>query len=156
MTTVLERYVVNQFPLAGAEPYDGGGVATIRLSEGQAGQFVEIERIVIDAVSGATFDLFAITADGGNLQLRDHAGAALLASDAVQVSDENSLARFWPNEPIIARFTGGTPGDVPTVYIQAVAVVYLSKELPEGGAQAITEGLHDVGATAAPDPGGWN
>jgi hypothetical protein len=135
--TIIERFIVNQTPLIGSAVYD-----------------VEIERLVADCASGASFTLYA-TGVGSSVNIREH---ATVTADPILVFDENSLIRFFPNEPILALFTGGTPGDTAIITAQALTVLYRPRTIADevSPGTIVSHGIAETGSAAAPDPGGWN
>ena len=151
---VLRRQIVNVFPMTGNDIYSAGGIALIRFGQVPGGLYVEVERLAIDAGSGTTFNLFATAL--GSLNLREHTA---IGADSRAIADENSPVRFYPGEDVLARFTGGTQGDIATCYGQAWLVAYLPHEIGAGGedgSQPVATGIHTGIEGTTPDPGGWN
>lgn len=156
---IIERFVVQQLPLLQSATADGAGLAEIDFGTAPPGQFAEVE--IIDAQGstnpGAQFFLYA--------------NAPTLAfTRASSPSGANGLSffgnflppvRFFPNERIIAQVVGCTPGDTISVFMQALACVWIQRELPDDVGLAVSSGLHtpeakdeDVGQDPAPE--GWN
>jgi hypothetical protein len=153
---VLQRHVVNQLTIIGSGTANSGGTTQVDLGSVPSGVYYEVERIVVDTVTGATFTLYGGAGAGASVTwIRER---ALVTADRYLVFDESSLIRLWPNETITAFVTGGTAGDQVTVIMQTQVVVWRSKFLPDelGPGVKITQGLEHGPDSSSPDPGGWN
>jgi hypothetical protein len=152
---ILRRYLVNDQTLEGSAVVNASGVGTIVIGQTPSAYYVEVERITVDAATGATdFTLYATSVDS-TVFVRERFD---FGTDTVAVIDESTPIRFRPSEQIIAELTGGTTGDTVIVYLQAWTVLFNPEELQEqvGPGTVITSGEHAIGPSDAPEQVAWD